>query len=130
LRNRNGGPIAEAEAQRKGAGAQVLAVQSTILADIDRSQSQYTAAFKGLENATAAIRELKEQQQSAVRQLEAGETERLTVVAAELQTSVSERTQLEALHQAQLALGMVEDALQQPLGPTGAPTFPKNSPRP
>jgi cobalt-zinc-cadmium efflux system outer membrane protein len=129
LRNRNEGPIAEAEAQRKVAGAQVLAVQSTIVADIDRSQSQYSAAFKGLENATAAIRELKEQQQSAVRQLQAGETEQLTVIAAELQTSVSERAHLEALHQTQLALGMVEDALQRPLGPTGAPALPRNGPR-
>ncbi len=129
LRNRNEGPIAEAEAQRKAAGAQLLAVQSTVLADVDRSQAQYAAAFATLEGATSAVRELEVQQQSALRLLESGETEQLTVVAAQLQTSVSERAHLDALHQTQLALGQVEDALQRPLGVETNPAFPHNAPR-
>lgn len=130
IRNRNEGPIAEAEAQRKAAGAQLLAVQSTVLADVDRSRAQYAAAFATLEGATTAVNELKEQERSSVQQLEAGETERLTVVGAQLQTSVSERARLDALHQTQLSLGLVEDALQRPLGTEINPAFPHNAPRP
>ncbi len=129
LRNRNEGPIAEAEAQRKVAGAQLLAVQSAVLADVDRSQAQYAAAFATLQAATVVVGELEEQQQSALRLLKAGETEQLTVVAAQLQTSVSGRARLDALHQTQLALGLVEDALQRPIG-SGTPAFPQSAPRP
>ena len=130
LRNHNEGPIAEAEAQRKVAGAQLLAAQSTVLADVDRSQAQYAAAFTTLEGATAAVGELKQQQQSALDLLKSGETDRLTFVAAQLQTSVSERARLDALLQTQLALGLVEDATQQPLGNGITPVFPKSAPRP
>jgi cobalt-zinc-cadmium efflux system outer membrane protein len=130
IRNRNEGPIAEAEAQRKAAGAQLLAVQSTVLADVDRSRAQYAAAFAALEGATTAVVELKKQERSAVTLLNAGETERLTVVAAQLQTSVSERARLDALHQAQISLGLVEDALQQPLEAGNTLAFPQIAPRP
>ncbi len=130
LRNHNQGPIAEAEAQRKVAGAALLALQSTVLADVDRTRAQYVAAFAALEGATTAVGELKEQERSAVALLKAGETERLTVVAAQLQTSVSERARLDALHQAQLSLGLVEDALQRPLGSGIDPALPQYAPRP
>ncbi len=130
LRNHNEGPIAEAEAQRKVAGAQLLAAQSTVLADVDRSRAQYAAAFATLEGATAAVGELEQQKQSALRLLKAGEADQLTVVAAQLQTSVSERARLDALLQTQLALGLVEDALQRPLDSGVTPAFPKSAPRP
>lgn len=130
LRNHNEGPIAEAEAQRKVAGAQLLAAQSAVLADVDRSQARYAAAFATLEGATGAVGELKQQQQSALSLLKAGETDQLTLVAAQLQTSVSERSRLDALLQTQLALGLVEDALQRPLGSETTPAFPQSAPRP
>jgi outer membrane protein TolC len=130
LRNHNEGPIAEAEAQRKVAGAQLLAAQSTVLADVNRSQAQYAAAYAALEGATSAVGELKRQQQSALSLVNAGETDQLTLVAAQLQTSVSERTRLDALFQTQLTLGLVEDALQRPLGSDIAPAFPQSAPRP
>ena len=41
LRNRNEGPIAEAEAQRKAAGAQLLATQSAVIAQSDKALAQY-----------------------------------------------------------------------------------------
>lgn len=130
LRNHNEGPIAEAEAQRKVAGAQLLAAQSTVLADVNRSQAQYAAAYAALEGAKTAVGELKQQEQSALTLVNAGETDRLTLVAAQLQTSVSERARLDALLQTQLALGLVEDALQRPLGPKPTPVFPQSVPRP
>jgi len=51
LRNRNEGPIAEAEAQRKAAGAQLLATQSAVIAQTDKALAQYRAAYAVLEEA-------------------------------------------------------------------------------
>lgn len=130
LRNHNEGPIAEAEAQRKVAGAQLLATQSTVLADVDRTQAQYAAAYATLEVSKTAVGELKQQEQSSLSLVNAGETDQLTMVAAQLQTSVSERARLDAVLQTQLALGLMEDALQRPLGSEITPAFPQSAPRP
>ncbi len=130
LRNRNEGPIAEAEALRKLAGAQLIAGQSAALEEIDRSQAQYAAAFANLEAATVAVKQIHDQQGSVLVLVKAGEAEQLAFIAAELQTAVAERARLEALHQVQLALGLVEDAVQRPIEPANVPTFPSSVPRP
>jgi outer membrane protein, heavy metal efflux system len=129
LRNRNEGPIAEAEAQRKIAGAQLLSVQSAVIADTDKALRQYAAAYATQKEASHSVEQLEEQQQSAMRMQQSGETDQLTVVAAELQTSVAERARLDALHQAQLSLGLVEDALQRPINPNRSPSLPASAPR-
>ncbi len=129
LRNRNQGPIAEAEAQRKVAGAQLLAVQSTVIADTDKALRQYTAAYATVKAADNSVGQLEEQQKAATRMLQSGETEQLTVVAAQLQTSVAQRARVDALHQAQLSLGLMEDALQRPISPNATPALPTSAPR-
>jgi cobalt-zinc-cadmium efflux system outer membrane protein len=129
IRNRNEGPIAEAEAQRKVVGAQLLAVQSTAIADADRALAQYTAAYATLYEASQSVVQLQQQQESARRMLQAGETEQLTLTAAQLQTSVAERARLDAIHQVQLFLGAIEDALQQPISPATTQALPVRAPR-
>jgi outer membrane protein TolC len=129
LRNRNEGPIAEAEAQRKAAGAQLLAVQSTVIADTDKALRQYTAAYETQEEGARSVGQLETQQKATVRMQQAGEMDQLSVVSAELQTSVAERARLDALHQTQLALGQVEDALQRPISPKASPALPESAPR-
>ena len=129
LRNHNEGPIAEAEAQRKVVGAQLLSVQSTVIADSDKALAQYSAAYATLQEAAHSVAQFDEQQQAANRLLKAGETEQFTVIAAELQTSAAERARLDALRQAQLSVGLLEDALQRPIDPGTMPAFPKNAPR-
>jgi outer membrane protein, heavy metal efflux system len=129
IRNRNQGPIAEAEAARKVAGAQLLAAESTVIADTDKALRQYTAAYATLEVADNSVSRLEEQQQAALQMVQSGERDQLTVVAAQLQTSVAERARLDALHQTQLALGRVEDALQRPISPTTTPALPASAPR-
>lgn len=129
LRNRNEGPIAEAEAQRKIAGSQLLSVQSTVIADTDKALRQYAAAYSTQEEAGHSVEQLEEQQQSAIRTQQLGETDQLTVVAAELQTSVAIRARVDALHQAQVSLGLVEDALQRPISPSTSPALPASAPR-
>ena len=129
LRNHNQGPIAEAEARRKVAGARLLAVQSAVLADTDRTVAQYRAAYNILTDATDAVEELRRQERSADEIASAGETGQLTVVAARLQTSVARRARLTALRQTQLSLGLVEDALERPIGSGTNPALPRTAPR-
>jgi outer membrane protein TolC len=129
LRNHNEGPIAEAEAQRKAAGAQLLAVQSTVITDTDKALRQYTAAYTTQEEAGRSVGQLETLQKATLRMQQAGEIDQLSVVGAELQTSVAERARLDALHQTQLALGQVEDALQRPISPNASPALPASAPR-
>jgi hypothetical protein len=82
-----------------------------------------------LQEAAHTVAQFAEQQQAANQLLKAGETELFTVIAAELQTSAAERGRLDALHQAQLSVGLLEDALQRPIDPGTIPAFPTNAPR-
>jgi outer membrane protein, heavy metal efflux system len=129
LRNHNEGPIAEAEAQRKVAGAQLLSAQGTVIADSDKALAQYAAAYETLQEASRMASQLEAQQQAADRLLQSGETEQFTAIAAELQTVIAERARLDAQHQAQSSIGLLEDALQRPLDPGIMPAFPKIAPR-
>ena len=129
LRNRNEGPIAEAEAQRKAAGSQLLATQSAVIAESDKALTQYAGAYAVLEEAQRSVAQLEEQQRAAEQLRDAGETDQLSVVAAELQTVLAERALADARHQAQLSLGLLEDALERPIAPGTAPALPKKAPR-
>ena len=129
LRNHNEGPIAEAEAQRKVAGTQLLAIQSTVISDSDKALAQYAAIYATLQESRHSVSELEQQQRIATRLLQSGETEQFTVIAAEVQTAVAERSRLDAQHQAQLSLGLLEDALQRPIDPGTTPAFPRIAPR-
>lgn len=129
VRNRNEGPIAEAEAQRKAAGAQLLAAQSAVIAQTDKGLAQYRASYAVLEEARRSTAQADEQRRTAYQWLKAGEADQLTAVSADIQTAVTERARLDALHQTQLALGSLEDALQRPIDPNIAPALPKKAPR-
>jgi outer membrane protein TolC len=129
VRNRNEGPIAEAEAQRKAAGAQLLATQSAVIAQTDKALAQYRAAYAVLEEARRSTAQADEQRRTAYQWLKSGESDQLTAVSADIQTAVIERARLDALHQTQLALGSLEDALQRPIDPNIVPALPKKAPR-
>ncbi len=129
LRNHNEGPIAEAEAQRKVAGAQLLATQSAVIAQTDRALAQYDAAYAALEEARRSMAQTEAQLETTNTWLRSGEADQLAAVSAQIQVAVAERARLDALHQAQLALGLLEDALQRPIEPAPTPTLPKQAPR-
>jgi outer membrane protein, heavy metal efflux system len=129
LRNHNQGPIAEAEAARKMAGAQLLATQSSIVAATDQALAQYNAAYAVLQQARQSVAQSQQQSRVAEEWLKAGESDRLAALSAQLQFTIAERARIDALHQAQLALGTLEDALQHPLSPATAPPLPQVAPR-
>ncbi|MDE3063843.1 MAG: TolC family protein, partial [Acidobacteriota bacterium] len=129
LRNQNQGPIAEAEAQRKAAAAQLLATQSVVIAQTDKALAQYEAAYSVLEQARRTVAQAEAQRRTAEQWLKSGEADQLTVVSADVQEKTAERACLDALDQAETALGSLENALERPIAPGTAPALPKKAPR-
>jgi outer membrane protein TolC len=129
LRNHNEGPIAEAEAQRKVAGAELLSTQNAVIADTDRALAQYDAAYAVWTEAQKSADQAQARSQTAHKWLESGEADRLMALSADLQTSVAERARLDALHQAQLALGALEEAIELPIESAATPSLPNAEPR-
>jgi len=112
--NRNQGRIAEAEARRQVAAAQVEAVQARALGAIDRALSAYRAALAKVSMAEQMIGELQASEQTAQRQLTAGEISQLDLGIVQVELAGRELARFEALAQAQQALGDIEDAMQRP----------------
>lgn len=112
--SRNRGPIAEAEARRQLAAAQVEAVQARALGAIDRALVTYRAALSKVAAAEQMIGELQAAEQTAQRQLSAGDISQLDLGIVQVELAGRELARLEALAQAQQALGDLEDAMQRP----------------
>ncbi len=129
LFNRNQGPIAQAQARRKEAGASFLEKQAQVIAGGERALALYTAALKEVAEADQFLRKLQDTQlrmtQEAVR---LGEEDRLSLNGVQIQSSVLARARLDALARAQSALGELEDAVQRPLDPGDAFSISPESP--
>lgn len=118
LFNRNQGPIAEAEARRKEAAGAFLGKQAQVIAESERALALYSAALKELAEADQSLRKLQDAQLQMMQQrVRLGEEDRLSLNGVQIQSSVLARTRLDALRDAQTALGDLEDAVQRPLDP-------------
>lgn len=127
--NQNQGPIAEAEARRRELSARFLAIQSAAIGEIEKALERYRAVRAEASEAEAGLAARAAREQATARALELGETDRLTLVGAELGRALAARARLEALRRAHAAFGTLEDAMQRPLGDTVAPASPLTSPR-
>jgi len=128
--NQNEGPIAQAEANRKLAGATFLALQNKTMGDIDQTVIGFRMASNKLTIAEALLASREKQQRAVAAQFNAGETDRLALTSADVELISIQLARLEAWNRVQQALGLLEDALQQPLNAeTGQPS-PNSSPRP
>ncbi|MGZ8172090.1 MULTISPECIES: TolC family protein [Methylobacter] len=130
LLNQNEGPIAEAEANRKLAAATFLALQNKTLGDIDQIVIGFRMASNKLTIAEALLASREKQQRAVTAQFNAGETDRLALTSAEVELISIQLARLEAWNRAQQALGLLEDALQQPLNAETNHPSPNSSPRP
>jgi cobalt-zinc-cadmium efflux system outer membrane protein len=116
IRNRNQGPIAEAEARRKEAGAHFLATQAQVIAESESSLASYRTALAELNEVEESLTRLHEPREQMARvSVSAGESEPLTLNDVQLQSATAAHAKLSALTRAQIALGALEDALQRPL---------------
>jgi len=116
--NRNQGPIAQAEAQRKAAAAAFLAAQANAIALSEEALARYRGAMRELNGTEQALRQLERVVVPTERStVAAGESDQLALNAVLLQRPALAQTWLTALGRAQSALGALEDAVQRPLDP-------------
>jgi outer membrane protein, heavy metal efflux system len=126
--SRNQGPIAEAEARRKDAGARFLAAQAGAIAQSEEALTQYHAAFADLEEARKTLEQMQNVQEPAARKaFEAGEQDRLFYNGVLLHSAAVTTSYLDVLARVQSALGQLEDAVQRPLEPGEVPPPADNS---
>ena len=81
--NRNGGPIAEAGAQRRVAEGQLLEVQANAIGEVDRAATAYRQAIEGLAVADRLVAEQSRQLGAQRRLLTAGQAGRGDVLAVQ-----------------------------------------------
>jgi len=128
--NQNQGPIAQAEAKRKQAGASFAALQAGIIGEIDRFLAGYRAALRKLATADALLAEQKKQLQSVEELFKAGAADRLALGGARLELDAIELSRSDTLISAQQSLGRVEDSMQRPIAPEEFPANLETNPRP
>lgn len=112
--NHNQGPIAEAEAARRVAAAQLLAIQSRVIAQLDNAAAANAAATGAVGDLQKADAELREHLDRVRAQAEAGAVDQLEYQTAQLDRGASQLALLDAQTQAAVAAGQLEDALQVP----------------
>lgn len=114
LFNRNQGPIAEAEARRREAAAQLIAVQARVIAEIDRAVALSRASVEQLAGMRKVREALRDQLKLVEARLNAGGADRLTVEMAKTDLRSSELALLDAEIRTAQAIGQLEGALQVP----------------
>ncbi len=113
--NQNQGPIAEAEARRKQLAAQFLALQASVIGQIEQATARYRAALLELAKAEKLVALLHQQEAAMQHAVQIGESDRLALADIRVQAAVASRAWLDALSKVQAALGALEDAVQRPL---------------
>jgi len=121
--NQNQGPIAQARARRAQAASVFIAAQAHVIAQANAALSNYRGALEVLEQATRAVTFAQQRLAGMRRAVELGDTDKLTLAAAELDTLQVRQSELSALSGAQSALGALEDAMQRPLEPGALGSF-------
>ena len=113
--SRNKGPIAEAEARREESAARFLALQSQVIGELDAAVEDCRAAILKSRAADDLLANLARQESAAKARREAGEISRLELLGVQLELNAGAQARLEALVQAQEAVGRLENAAQSPL---------------
>ncbi len=121
--NQNQGPIAEAKARREEAGRRFAALQAQIIAQAAEALTRYRGSLDVLAQANRSAALESRRLDAARIALEAGETDRLSFEMTKLAALAARESALGALGQSQAALGLLEDAVQRPLGPGHLRTF-------
>lgn len=113
--SRNRGPIEAAAARREEAGAHLTALQVEVAGALDRAAAAYAGARATVDAADALADDAGRRLASARARLEAGATDRLGLLGAELEATAARLARRKAHADAQRALGALEDALEAPL---------------
>lgn len=112
--NRNQGPIAEAEAGRDEAAAQLLALQAKAIAEIDRATAAQSTIAETLNKLRQVHQALSDQLRLMQARLSVGDMDQLEFQNAKLEVGVSALVVLDAEAKASMATGQLEEVLQIP----------------
>ena len=112
--NRNEGPIAEAQAKARQTAADFNAIQTRVLAEIDRAAVTQAGAAASLSSLTGIQAELTRRQQQLQARLTGGGADQLDLQNGRLELAAAELALVDARAQALAAAGQLEDALQVP----------------
>ena len=115
--DRNQGPIAEAQARREEAAANVMAFQAKAIVEAEQALAGYGHAVHLLEQADQILREQSARNAIVQASLKVGATDQLDWLVSQIEWFNSQMVRSAALIDAQQALGRLEDALRQPLKP-------------
>ncbi len=115
--SRNQGPIAEAEARRKEIAARFTSLQDRIIGEVGQTLAGYRLALQKFKTADALLESTGKALQSVQQLFQAGEVGRPDLLNARLEYSSAELARSQALVEAQRSFGLLEDAVQRPLGP-------------
>jgi len=113
--NQNQGPILEAEAKRRTVAGQVTSLQAQIVSGIETALADYRATSAAVATANDLDDEARRRLDQIMRQFQAGDADRPTLVLAEIELSTTEIGSFEAGVQQRQALAALEDALQHPV---------------
>jgi outer membrane protein TolC len=121
LLNRNRGPIAEAEARRAEAEARFDALQAQAIGEMEIALARYRGGLAEFADASERLARTQQEREAALRRaVDAGEEDRLALASVRVESAVAARARLDAMRRVQIALGALEDAVQQPLDPGAA----------
>lgn len=115
--NRNQGPIAEAEARRTEAAAQVIAIQARAIVEIERASNLAATLREQLRHARSVLAALEGNAQREEQRLGAGASDQFAVVTARLEATTGAQAVLDVETRLHAADGQLEDALQVPAPP-------------
>jgi len=130
LMNQNQGPIAEARATRIHVAAEFTALQQSIIAQANGALTRYRGALDAFAQASSSAAYSEKRLAGIGRAAKLGDIDALALVTSHLETIVAEQSKLNALADAQAALGTLEDAVQRPLEPDDLKSFSPPPPLP
>jgi len=113
--SRNRGPIAEAKARRDESAARFLALQTQVIGELDAATEDCRSALLKAKAAGDLLADLVRQEAAAKARRELGEIGNLELLGIRLELNAGAQARLEALVQAQEAIGRLENAAQSPL---------------
>jgi outer membrane protein TolC len=130
LMNQNQGPIAEARAKRTQVAAEFTALQRSTIAQANGALTRYRGALDAFAQASSSAAYSEKRLAGIGRAAELGDIDALALLTTHLETIVAEQSKLNALADAQAALGTLEDAVQRPLQPDDLKSFSPPPPLP
>jgi cobalt-zinc-cadmium efflux system outer membrane protein len=112
--HQNQGPIAEARAKREESAARFLALQSKVLADIERAGQVLRVSRETLAELRSFAQAQAERRDSVAAQFQAGALEQMDLLSAQSEYVAAELVQLDGQLKFEQAYGAMEDAVQRP----------------